>query len=91
MIRDLTLHGGTASLLWGYRTAAVLKSWRITKDKKQGKWTLTGTLARVDAFQARQTPLIFTAPRDKGMWCWPIESIDMGPNHLRAILGPPEQ
>ena len=89
MIRDLTLHGGRASLLWGYRTAAELSTWRIKKDK--GKWTLTGTLVRVDAFQARQTPLLFTAPRDKGMWCFPIESLDMGTNQLRAILGQPEQ
>lgn len=89
MIQNLTLHGGTASLLWGYRTAAVLKTWRIAK--REGKWTLTATIERVDAFQARQKPLLFTAPRAGGFWAWPIESLDMGPNQLRAILGPPEQ
>lgn len=94
MFQSLTLHGGTASLLWGYRTAAALRSWRIAKH--DGKWLLTATIARADAFQLRQRPLLFTAPHEKGRdgwWAWGVESIEVGPPYtsLRATLGPPEQ
>ena len=89
MLKRLTLHGGRASLLWGYRTAIVLRSWSITKH--DGTWTLVAALERVDPFQARQRPLLFTAPRAGGFWCWPIESLQLGTQQLTATLGPPEQ
>lgn len=91
MFDRLVLHatGDSAAILWGYRQAVVLKSWQIAKVK--GKWTLRGAVQRVDAFQARQRPLLFTAPRPKGYWAWPIETLDLGPSQLVATLGPPEQ
>jgi hypothetical protein len=54
-------------------------------------WTLTATIARVDAFMARQRPLLFSAPRAGGFWIWPIEEITIGTTTLTARLGPPEQ
>lgn len=89
MLGTLTLRGSTASLLWGYRTAAVLTSWRIYKEK--GQWMLSATLERADAFQCRQRPLMFTAPRSGGFWSWGIESVQVGTSQLVAKLGPPEQ
>ena len=91
MFRSLTLRGGPAALLWGHRTAAALSSWRIGKD--EGKWVLVATIRQADAFQLRQRPLLFTAPRDKGFWAWPITTLEVGPPYtsLRATLGPPEQ
>jgi hypothetical protein len=89
VFHSLTLHGGAGSLLWGYRVAVELKFWHIMK--LDGAWWLTGTIARVDKFQARQAPLLFTAPRDKGFWAWPIVSLDLGDTNLRAQLGPPER
>jgi hypothetical protein len=92
MFDRIRLHGGLhpsgvkASILWGYRQAAVLGRWSITKESK-GKWLLTATVERADAFQCRQKPLIFTAPRHKGMWCWDVESLHVGPNQIRATLG----
>lgn len=94
MFDHLRIRGTAASILWGYRQAATLRSWSIEKTR-EGQWVLTGTLARVDAFQCRQKPLLFTAPREgahDGMWAWGIDRIvDVGPNQIRATLGPPEQ
>lgn len=98
MFDSLILYGGTGSILWGYRTAAAVRSWRIAKHsgrdgKHDGKWRLMATLARADKFQLRQRPLMFTAPRDRGYWCWPLltDSIQIGDTTLIATLGPPEQ
>ena len=87
MLRELTIRGAAASLVWGSRTAAELSAWRIAKV--EGQWCLAATIARVDRFQARQAPLLFTAPRPGGFWAWPIKSITVGESQLRAVLGPP--
>jgi hypothetical protein len=91
VFQGVTLHGGPASLLWGYRTAAVLTSWRITRVKR-GRWALAATVSRVDPFQLRQRPLLFTAPRARGFWAWGVISLDeVTPRTISATLGPPEQ
>lgn len=92
MIQNLRLHGGAGSILWGYREAILLRSWRITQDKKSKAWTLNGVTARVDAFQARQRPLLFTAPHQtsrNGFWAWPVEKLEVGPGKIVAVLGQP--
>ena len=91
MFDSLTLTGGAGSVLWGYRVAVELTAWRITRVKDEGRWVLSGTVARVDKFQARQAPLLFTAPRAGGFWLWPITAITVGETSLRATLGPPER
>ena len=76
MFESLTIHGGAGSVLWGYRVAVELTSWRITRVKDEGgAWILRGTIARIDKFQARQAPLLFTAPRPDGFWAWPIDAL----------------
>jgi hypothetical protein len=52
---------------------------------------LSAHVTRADAFQCRQRPLLFTAYRDKGRWCWPIETLDLVGDQLAAVLGQPEQ
>jgi len=89
VFEKIALHGGAASIVWGYRPAVELRTWRIVKS--EGKWILSGTIARVDKFQARQAPLLFTAPRPGGFWAWPIETIAIGETSVRAKLGPPVQ
>lgn len=96
MFQDVRLRGGSASILWGYRTAVAIKSWAILKQ--EGQWMLKASLERVDPFQARQKPLLFTAPNKTGYWCWPIlgdlevgPNQRVGPNQLVARLGPPER
>jgi hypothetical protein len=92
VFQHLTLHGGAAALLWGHRTAAELSSWHIARTGA-GTWTLSATVARADAFQLRQKPLLFTAPRARGFWAWGVNAIEIAPPYrtLRATLGPPEQ
>jgi hypothetical protein len=89
----LTIHGGAGAVLWGSRVAVELTAWRIvrTPAAEGGQWILTATIGRVDHFQARQTPLLFTAPRAGGFWAWPIAALDLGETNLRASLGPPER
>lgn len=84
------LHGEAASITYGYHTAAVVRSWVIRK-REDGCWTLTATIARADRFQCRQRGLLFSAPRDGGFWCWPIETLTLSETQLQARLGPPEQ
>jgi len=92
MFDTVTLRGGAASILWGYHTAAAIRAWAIAKV--DGHWTLKATLTRAEPFMLRQTPLLFTAPHEKGRdgwWAWGVESIQVGNQQLVAKLGPPEQ
>lgn len=90
MFQNLTLHGRAASILWGYRAVVDLTSWRIAKEQQQ--WTLTGVAQRIDPFQARQKPLLFTAPRPQGFWAWGLEGpLEVKGNRIKAKLGLPEQ
>jgi len=90
MFRSLQLHGAAATLVWGYQTAADLRGWRIVKDANG--WTLTATLASLNAYASRRTPLYFTAPRDQGRWCFRVagELVITG-TALTVPLADPEQ
>jgi hypothetical protein len=94
MFTTLSIRGGAASLLWGYRAVAVLTSYRITKNVK-GEWRLSATLTRADVWQCQQAAkhkeLLFTAPKDKGRWCWELADVHVGTNELTATLGKPLQ
>lgn len=91
MIDNLKLHGAAGTVLWGYRPAVEVGRWSITRDPKTRGWVLRGTPTRVDAFGARQRPLLFTATREKGFWAWGIESLEVSAKALVARLGPPER
>jgi hypothetical protein len=95
MFQSLTMRGPNGSINWGYRSAATVTGWKVTKvkDEKTGKvaWTLRATLGpKVDRFQLRQRPLLFTAPRKGGFWCWPLKELTVGETTVTANLGPPE-
>jgi hypothetical protein len=87
------LYGPRASLLWGYRPVAGLTHWRIIKGPQA--WTLTATLERASVWEcqqaARYQELLFTAPRAKGRWCFPVNDFSATQTQLRATVGPPEQ
>ena len=90
----LTVRGAAGAVLWGHRTAAQLGAWTITKQEQPHAppvWHLAARVTQADAFQCRQKPLTFTAFRDKGLWCWGVESLDLVGDQLHAVLGPPEQ
>lgn len=95
-IDRVVLHGGRASILYGWRPAAVLTWWRVVGTKAPDRWTLTGEIHWSDGPSCRKKGLIFTAPRDtsngSGMWAFGIESLEIAANgRLQARLGPPEQ
>jgi hypothetical protein len=91
MFGAVTLHGPTGSLLWGYRSAATLTDWRIVKEKDKPTWKLTARVRTLDTYQSRQRPLLFTAPREGGRWCWDVQDLDISEQQLTATLGPPLQ
>jgi len=78
--------GAEGVLRWGYRRAALLRAWTITKDE-QGVWAITGTLADVDYVAVSQRPLTFQAPNG---WRWPLTTLQMTDASLYAVLGPKE-
>jgi hypothetical protein len=92
VFKAVTLRGATGAIVWGYRPAAVLRRWAIARTEAGGAWTLTAHVERSDAYQLRQVPLLFSAPRKGGLWCWPVRphSLFIEQSHLRATLGPPE-
>jgi hypothetical protein len=88
--------GVNGSIVWGYHTAVSLRKWFVqkTKDPKtqRTQWILRGDVERIDAFQARQKPLLFSVKRPKGAYLsWGIEHIQIADTHrVVAVLGPPE-
>jgi hypothetical protein len=78
-----------ARISWGYYTAATLRSFSLSKSET-GAWSLTAGIDRCDPFKLRQTPLLFTAPRPGGFFCFPVRSLTLGRESLTAKLGPPE-
>ncbi|HEV8445445.1 MAG TPA: hypothetical protein VGQ44_01450 [Gemmatimonadaceae bacterium] len=87
----IRLRGVGGSLVWGWHTVATFKHWTIRKGGRE-IWLLTAAIERVEPYQIRMTPLLFSAPRETGPpWCWGVNSIDVGDRQLMARLGPPEQ
>jgi hypothetical protein len=90
LFRTLTLRGDAAArVTWGYYTAATLRRWTVSKSER-GEWTLTAAIDHADPFRLRQAPLMFTAPRPGGFFCWPVRAVTVGRESLTARLGPPE-
>ena len=86
---DVTLRGQEATVVWGYHTAAVCRTWTVQRTT-QGTWTLEAYLQRADPFQLRQRPLFFQTPRKGGAWCWPVQAVTIRDTHMTAVLGPME-
>jgi hypothetical protein len=97
VLTALKLRGVRGSIVWGYHTAAALGIWRVSRtrygqDKKLDTgWRLSADVVRADAFQCARRPLYFTAPHEKGQWCWPVEAITITGRRLSARLRAPEQ
>ena len=85
----LRVRGATGSILLGPATAATLGPWSIWNAR--GVWHLSASAVRVDPFLIRQSRLGFTAPRPHGFWFWPVVSITVSGQSVRATLNSPEQ
>jgi hypothetical protein len=101
LFKNVKIGGPSATITWGYATPAVLRQWTVRKivdDRtKTATWTLEAWIGHhVDRFalgrgvRDRQLPLLFTAPRKGGRWCWPIQTLQVGDVRVTATLGPPE-
>mgnify|MGYP001562449127 CR=1 FL=1 len=88
MCPTVTIPGGEAFLRWGYYPAATLHAWTVTKQASG--WTLAATVTTTDTFRVSQRPLVFAAPTAKGVWRWPIVSLQIEGASLTAVLGPKE-
>lgn len=82
------INGVVASVRWAYYTAAKIEGYTVIRSKA-GQWSVTATVVLADAFKMSQRPLFFVAMHEKGEWRWPIDSLQLGPNTLRATLGNP--
>jgi hypothetical protein len=94
LFHSLTIRGQAGTLVWAGRDAARLGAWTIWKQEQargRHSWHLSARVLRADAFQCRQTPLLFTAPHAKGRWCWGIETLEVLGDQLQAVLGQPLQ
>jgi hypothetical protein len=99
--RNLRIAGHRGAVLWGWHPVAELGTWTIRKSGQPGAylWTLSATVRRVEPFQIKQRPLLFTAPRfGGGQWAWGVEQVldveklaTRASSRLTARLGPPEQ
>jgi hypothetical protein len=73
---------------WGFRQAAAITRYSVTRDPKG--WRLSATLDRPDAFALSQRPLKFVAIHARGEWRWPIVELSITDATLSAVLGPQE-
>jgi hypothetical protein len=89
MFKTVTMTGRSGSISWAYHAAAVLSGWTVHRTE-QHEWTLTANIDRADRFKLAQRPLFFNAPRRGGFYTWPINSVTVGHETLKASLGPPE-
>lgn len=97
MFRNVTLRGPKGAIVWAYRTAATVERWIVRRRRdvegEPWRWELEGALGPApDSFSLRQRPLLFTAPRKGGLFCWPVQtlSINASTGRVSATLGPPE-
>jgi hypothetical protein len=92
VFRGITLRGQRGEITYGFRRAASLVSWVITRDAESRAWTLAAAIERADSFQLTRRPLQFTAPRyakPAGLWCFDVQALEIKGATLTATLGPP--
>jgi hypothetical protein len=92
MFRAVTLRGTRGEISYGFRRAAALSSWAITRHGETRQWSLAASVERADTFQLSRRPLQFTAPRTArpaGLWCFEIQTLTITGTRLTATLSPP--
>lgn len=86
---SFAIRGPSASVHWGYHSAARLGAWTITASDMGGE--LTAKVESADTFKLSQPALTFRVPRPNGsVWKWPILSLQYADGRLSARLGPQE-
>ena len=72
-----------------YHVAAEVSGYVITVDPAR-RFTLAGRVASSDPYLLTQTPLVFVIPTTRGPMRWPVESLTVTADQLRARLSAPE-
>lgn len=75
----------TGRIRWGYQCAALLTACRVDRDDAGG-WTLHATVTEAHQLRIRQSGLTFEAVHARGVWTWPIDSIDLAAGACTARL-----
>ena len=88
-MNTFTFRGESAELRWGYQPAATLKDWTLT-PQGSSSLTVTAQVVSSDAFRVSQHPIVFTVPRQAGVWRWPVVSLQIAGQTMTASLGPQE-
>lgn len=79
--------GEEGQLKWGYRTAATVRAWTLSKGD-DNVWSVTGTLSDIDDFAISQPSLKFVTPNG---WRFPITELQVSDAACTARLGPLER
>jgi hypothetical protein len=91
--RPVTVTGAQGSLRWGYRVAATIRDWTVTRTRKGG--TLRGGVESHNAAYAYQAGLYFVTLTTSGAWQWPVRRLELTPHltphRIVAELGPQEK
>jgi hypothetical protein len=85
----MTVRGAIGSVRWGYHRAADVRSWVITRDKRDPTvWHVTAQVVRADPFLGTRSELVFVAPLKGGRaWQWPVRELAIAGGRLRGRLG----
>ena len=84
-----SITGVVGRIEWAYHVAAEIDGYVVSRSP-ENTWSLAATpKGTPNTFQLRMRPLMFVAPTQQGAMCFPIETIDVGPNQIRATLGQP--
>jgi len=92
VFRRLTVAGqATASLVFGYHTAAVLASWSVSKSEA-GVWSLDAIARELDPVKCRPGDRDFylVIPRKGGYLLFPVRAMVHDGTAIAATLGPLE-
>lgn len=82
-------HSGTVR--WGYYAAAAVRDVILEWDLAAKEYRLKATVVTADTFRLSQQPLVFQIAHDKGVWRWPVKSLQVADGTLTAVLGPKEK
>lgn len=74
----MTVTGAEARIYWGYALAATVTKW--TRHQRE----FTATLVSQDAFRMSQQPLQIIVVTAVGRWVWPVTSLSVDGESLRA-------
>ena len=80
--------GAEGEVKWGYRRAATVRDWSLSK-REQGGFVLSGKVSDLDDFALSQPALKFITAN--GAWRFPITELQVTDESLSATLGPKEK